>query len=250
MSNPRAEHEIEHGRKLSEGGAEGIWGWGTPAGRVRFQRRAEWICAHAGLKAGVEALEIGCGTGNFTAAFAASGASILALDISEELLEKARGRDLPGNVRFICQPFESLQMPGRFDTVIGSSVLHHLEIEPALADIYRLLKPGGVMAFAEPNMATPQIMVQKNIPWIKARVGDSPDETAFFRRQMHRLLRRTGFTEIEVTPRDWLHPAVPQGMIALMQKTEAALERIPLLRGIAGSLYIHARRPLVEGAAA
>ncbi|KAF0109313.1 MAG: type 12 methyltransferase [Anaerolineaceae bacterium] len=251
----RAEHEIAHGRKLSEAGAEQVWGWGTPAGQVRFRRRADWIAAQAGLRSGVRVLEIGCGTGNFTEVFAASGADLLALDISEDLLERARERRLPGNVRFVCQPFETLDEAGGFDAVIGSSVLHHLDIHPALAEIFRLLrspdpasgKPGGVMAFAEPNMLNPQIMIEKNIPWIKERMGDSPDETAFFRWQMRRLLREAGFTGIEVTPRDWLHPAIPPAAIGFFEKVGSALEKIPLVREFAGSLYICARRPAGTG---
>jgi 2-polyprenyl-3-methyl-5-hydroxy-6-metoxy-1,4-benzoquinol methylase len=242
-TSSRAEHEIAHGRKLSESGAEQVWGWGTPAGQVRFRRRADWIAVHAGLRSGVRALEIGCGTGNFTEAFAASGADILALDISEDLLARARERHLPGNVRFVCQPFETLDQDGQFDAVIGSSVLHHLDIRPALAGIFRLLKPGGVMAFAEPNMLNPQIMIEKNIPWIKERMGDSPDETAFFRGQMRRLLQQAGFAQIEVTPRDWLHPAVPPKMIPAVQNIESLLDRTPLLREVGGSLYIRAARP-------
>lgn len=239
----RAEHEIAHGRKLSQAGAEQIWGWSTPAGQVRFRRRAAWIAAQAGLRPGVRALEIGCGTGNFTEVFAQSGADILALDISEDLLAQARARRLPPNVRFVCRPFEALEEAGGFDAVIGSSVLHHLEIRPALAGIFRLLRPGGVMAFAEPNMLNPQIMIEKNIPWVKERMGDSPDETAFFRGQMRRLLREAGFEQIQVTPRDWLHPAVPERWIPAVLKIEAALDRTPLLREIGGSLYIRAARP-------
>ena len=247
VTSSRAEHEIAHGRKLSESGAEQVWGWGTPAGQVRFRRRADWIIRHAGLRSGIRALEIGCGTGNFTEAFAGSGAEILALDISEDLLERARERYLPVTVRFVCQPFETLDIMEAFDAVIGSSVLHHLEIASALAEIFRLLKPGGVMAFAEPNMLNPQIMIQKNIPWVKERAGDSPDETAFFRGQMRRLLRQTGFEQIEVTPLDWLHPAIPPVDIGFFQKVGAVLERMPLVREFAGSLYIAARRPPEAG---
>jgi 2-polyprenyl-3-methyl-5-hydroxy-6-metoxy-1,4-benzoquinol methylase len=242
-TSSRAEHEIAHGRKLSESGAEQVWGWGTPAGQVRFRRRADWIAAHAGLRSGVRALEIGCGTGNFTEAFAASGADILALDISEDLLARARERHLPGNVRFVCQPFETLDEDGQFDAVIGSSVLHHLDIRPALAEIFRLLKPGGMMAFAEPNMLNPQIMVQKNIPWIKRRAGDSPDETAFFRWQMKRLLQQAGFVDICIIALDWLHPATPASWIPAVQKLESLLAKIPLVKEIAGSLYITGVRP-------
>jgi 2-polyprenyl-3-methyl-5-hydroxy-6-metoxy-1,4-benzoquinol methylase len=238
----RAENEIAHGRKLSESGAEQIWGWGTPAGQIRFHRRAERIIRLAGLQPGVQALEIGCGTGNFTEAFAVSGANILALDISEDLLEIARTRHLPKNVSFTCKPFEALKETGQFDAVIGSSVLHHLDIRSALATIYQVLKPGGLMSFAEPNMLNPQIMVEKNVPWIKRHMGDSPDETAFFRWKMRRMLREAGFDQIEVTPLDWLHPAVPKRMIDTVLKIESLLDRTPLLREFGGSLYIRARR--------
>ncbi len=100
------------------------------------------------------------------------------------------------------------------------------------------------MAFAEPNMLNPQIMVQKNVPWIKRRAGDSPDETAFFRGQMKRLLNKAGFQKIEVVPLDWLHPAIPSSAIGFFQKVETILEKMPLLQEFAGSLYISACRPL------
>jgi 2-polyprenyl-3-methyl-5-hydroxy-6-metoxy-1,4-benzoquinol methylase len=243
-NSTRAEHEIEHGRKLLEAGAEQTWGWGTAAGQIRARQRADWIIQHANLKPGMSVLEIGCGTGNFTEYFAQSGANIMALDISEDLIRRAKERNLTKNIQFICRPFEALEMSGEFDAIIGSSVLHHLEIKPALQEIYRLLKPDGVMAFAEPNMLNPQIMVQKNIPWIKRRVGDSPDETAFFRGQMQRLLKQVGFKQIDILPLDWLHPAIPPRAINFFLNIGKMLEKTPLLREFAGSLYISARRSL------
>ena len=86
------------------------------------------------------------------------------------------------NVQYQIQNAYALSYSERvFDSVVGSSVLHHLEIKEALRDIYRVLKPGGTIYFTEPNMLNPQIAIQKNIPWIKRKLGDSPDETAFFR---------------------------------------------------------------------
>src|SRR5437773_1072311 len=92
---PRAEHEISHGKWLAAKDTEKVWGWGTPAGRLRANRRASLIMDGAELAPEKRALEIGCGTGMFTEMFAASGATILAVDISAELLEKARLRSLP-----------------------------------------------------------------------------------------------------------------------------------------------------------
>src|SRR5438270_13417090 len=86
LSATRAKHEILHGRKLALGHAETTWGWGTPAGKLRADRRAELIARGARLCPGMRALEIGCGTGLFTEWFARTGADIIAVDISPDLL--------------------------------------------------------------------------------------------------------------------------------------------------------------------
>lgn len=244
----RAAHEMEHGKHLAQSEAERIWGWGTPAGQVRARRRAELIAVGARLGPGMRALEIGCGTGLFTEMFAHSGANLVAVDISPELLERAQRRGLPaGQVLFLARRFEDCEVEGPFDAVIGSSVLHHLDVETAVVKMYHLLRPGGRISFAEPNMLNPQIMIQKNVPWIKRRLGDSPDETAFVRWRLHALLQRVGFVEVEIWPFDWLHPATPTPLIGLVSRLGRWLERLPLLREFAGSLYIGARRPLDDG---
>lgn len=85
----RAEHEIHHGELLASKDTELIWGWGTPAGRVRATRRAKLIGRGAKLGPNVHVLEIGCGTGMFTEMFAQTRARIVAVDISPDLLKKA-----------------------------------------------------------------------------------------------------------------------------------------------------------------
>jgi 2-polyprenyl-3-methyl-5-hydroxy-6-metoxy-1,4-benzoquinol methylase len=244
-NSSRAAHEIEHGRKLAQSEPEHIWGWDTPAGCIRAERRAELIARGADLGPGKRALEIGCGTGLFTEKFARNGAQIVAVDISPELLEKARARGLPASqVRFLAMPFEQCDVEGPFDAVIGSSVLHHLDIKPALVRIFTLLKPGGILFFAEPNMLNPLIIVLKNVKWIKRRFGDSPNETAFFRWSFLRLLLETGFEQPVVAPYDWLHPATPKGMIGAVRAAGEILEKTPLLKEFAGSLLIRATRPV------
>ncbi len=91
----RSENEITHGYKLVQSDPEKVWGWGTPAGQLRAIRRAEMIIYGAELKSGMRVLEIGCGTGLFTEMFARTGAHLVAVDISGELLEFAHGRGLP-----------------------------------------------------------------------------------------------------------------------------------------------------------
>lgn len=242
MTSGRTIHEIAHGKKLAGSDPELIWGWGTPAGRLRAKRRANLIAAGAELKSGMRVLEIGCGAGMFTEMFAKSGAYIVAVDISPELLTRAKARGLPENrVQFLHKRFEDCNLEGPFDAVIGSSFLHHLEIEPALSRIHDLLKPGGVMSLAEPNMLNPQVYLERHARFLFPYV--SPDETAFVRWRLQRLITKARFEYIEIIPFDWLHPAIPSSLISLVSSIGRRLEQVPALREFSGSLYIRARRP-------
>ena len=238
---PQARHEIAHGRLFAKGDTDRIWGWGTPAGRLRARRRAELIILGAGLGRGVRALEIGCGTGLFTEIFAQTGADLLAVDISGELLERARTRQIPSDrVRFLQGPFEDSAVDGPFDVVIGSSVLHHLNVRVALAGIHALLRPGGRLCLAEPNLLNPQVFLERRfrrwLPYV------SPDETAFVRWPLQRLLAVIGFTQVSITPFDWIHPATPCTLIPFVQRVGRWLEQLPILREGAGSLLIRCAR--------
>ena len=156
------EKEVLHGEYLASHNPEKIWGWETPAGRQRATRRAQMIIDGARLSSGMRILEVGCGTGLFTEMFAQANVFILAVDISNELLEYAAKRRLPpGRVQFLNKKFEECAVEGPFDAVIGSSILHHLDIEASLGKMYSLLKTGGRISFAEPNMLNLQIFLQK-----------------------------------------------------------------------------------------
>ncbi len=145
------------------------------------------------------------------------------------------------NVQYQIQNAYALSYSeGAFDSVVGSSVLHHLEVEKALRGAYRLLKPGGTIYFTEPNMLNPQIAIQKNVPWIKRKLGDSPDETAFFRWPLWRLLERTGYRDVRIDPFDFLHPKTPVALIDHVKALGRFLEKVPVISEFAGSLYIRA----------
>lgn len=237
----RLENEIEHGRYLLAHGAGEVWNWETPAGRLRWARRVEMLTHH--LRPGQHVLELGCGTGYFTRELARTGAQIIAIDISPDLLEAARRDCQRDNVSFEIQnAYDLSYADATFDSVVASSVLHHLDLGEALREIYRVLKQDGSISFTEPNMLNPQIAVQKNIPSVKKRMGDSPDESAFFRWPLFRRLRATGFRDVHLRPFDFLHPRTPPGWIPMMQRLGAFAETTPLLREIAGSLYIRASK--------
>jgi SAM-dependent methyltransferase len=235
----RVTKEIRHGRFLAKYGAGEIWNWESPAGKLRWARRVKMLSKHLG--AGMRVLELGCGTGYFTRELARSGADIVAIDVSPELLEIARANCSGRNVRYEIQNASALSYPDAvFDSVVGSSVLHHLEIEEALREIHRVLKVGGTIYFTEPNMLNPQIAVQKNVPWVKRKLGDSPDETAFFRWPLRRLLEQTGYRDVRIDPFDFLHPKTPVPLVGRLDVLGRFLEHLPVISEFAGSLYIRA----------
>ncbi len=241
--DPRKAAEVRHGQAIAPRAAS-VWGWASPAGRLRAARRGQLLARAAGLRAGLRVLELGCGTGVFTRQWAATGAAILAVDISPDLLRAGAAEDAGGGARRAVMDVEALGLrAGVFDAVLGVSVLHHVDLSWTLAQIHWVLRPGGRIAFSEPNMLNPQVAVQQNSVVLKRLAGGTPHETAFTRWGLGAALRRHGFADIRIVPFDFLHPLTPRRAIPAVSRLAAAAERIPLLREIAGSLFITAIRP-------
>lgn len=237
----RLANEIEHGKYLLKNQAGEIWNWESQAGKKRWKRRVKMLCEN--LTNNLNVLELGCGTGYFTKELVKTDAKITALDISPDLLENAKDNIKSDKINFVLGNACSMSFyDSEFDIVLGSSVIHHLEIDFAIKEIYRILKVGGSIKFTEPNMLNPQIALQKNIPFIKKMLGDSPDETAFFRWKLKKNLLNVGFTSVKITPFDFLHPKTPRIFIGLIEKVGPFFEKIPFLREFAGSLYVTAKK--------
>lgn len=235
------QREQEHGRRLAGRGAEEVWGWRSAAGQARADRRAGFFRER--LAPGMLALELGCGTGLFTRKVASRGAHLAAIDLSRSLLGEAVARGAPEGVGFFVADAHRLPYAeSTFDLVYGSSVLHHLDVVACLAECFRILRPGGWIVFAEPNMCNPQILAERKVPSIRRMTGTSPDETAFVRFRLARRLRDGGFLRVSVKPHEFLHPATPRRLIPVMQRVTTLLERLPGAREIAGSLLISGQK--------
>ena len=173
------------------------------------------------------------------------GARIVGLDLSTDLLSKARGRlARAANVSLHRGNAEHLPYASSsFDAVYGSSVLHHLDLERSLAETFRVLRPGGRCVFTEPNILNPQVAIMFRLGLTKKYFGVSPDEMAFSRFRALRALRGAGFADPAVEPFDFLHPATPPFLCGVVEGAGRVIERVPLLREISGSFVVRARRP-------
>lgn len=232
-------HEIEHGA-TETAVVQAERGWSSAAGKIRRQRRIEFLCD--GLAQTSRVLEVGCGTGLQTGELWKKFRDLVGIDISPDLVALAEQR-APGPT-YVVMDAHAPQFPdSSFDAIVGVSILHHLEWQVAMDAYFRLLKPGGVLRFSEPNLLNPQIFLQKNIPILKRWAGDSPDEYAFTKWTAERCLRRSGFESIVVTPFEFLHPSTPLKLIPAVLRLEKIIAATPM-NHIAGSLLISARKGL------
>lgn len=244
MFDQRKLSEIEHGAKIVDR-AERFWGHSKKAGRQRILRRIKLMVEWGAINNASKVLEIGAGTGEFTRYLAESGAQITAVDISPDLLAVAR-KKLDGcrNVQFIVGDAEELgALPDNYFTnIVGNAILHHLDCAKALRTCWSKLWEDGSVFFTEPNMLNPQIALQKTIPWLKKLAGDSPDETAFFRWQIKKVLKQVGYRDIIVRNFDFLHPFLPDSLADVLNMPLRVLEFVPLVREFSGSLLIYAKK--------
>jgi SAM-dependent methyltransferase len=94
-----------------------------------------------------KALEIGCGTGEFTRLLAARAQHVFALDLSPQMIRLAQQQAAnhpnieyaTGDVMRLSLPFES------YDCIVSLATLHHLPLEQAVLKMKATLKPDGVL---------------------------------------------------------------------------------------------------------
>lgn len=116
-------------------------------GRRHFQALVE----NAGLIPGSRVLEVGAGMGRFTRMLDEAGFRVVASDLSEGQIANLR-RDFP-HVEAIVADAAGLPLPAEpYDAVVGFFTLHHMpDLRAAFARFARVVRPGGVVAFCEPN---------------------------------------------------------------------------------------------------
>lgn len=115
---------------------------------------------------GQRVLEYGCGVGGYTTGLTKIGGQVTGIDISEVALQKA---DIYAKDRGLHIPFSVMnaeQMAfadSTYDLIFGAGILHHLDLDRALAELARTLKPSGQAIFLEPLGHNPIINLYRNL---------------------------------------------------------------------------------------
>ncbi|MCS7060641.1 MAG: class I SAM-dependent methyltransferase [Anaerolineae bacterium] len=200
-----------------------------PAGTPYLRRQTDEMVRATGITAGQRVLEVGCGMGRYTFLLAERGIRIEGLDLSPVLLDRLREYDggqynIPLYCTDISRPPSELEE--RFDSVIGFFTLHHLhDLELCFRGITRLVRPGGVVAFLEPNPYNPlyylQILFTPGMTW----EGDGG--LIHMRRSvLFNAMRRAGLENLELTRFGFFPPFLTNRTWGA--RLESILERIPL----------------------
>ena len=127
---------------------------------------------------GKEVLDYGCGNGSGSIELLKRGARhVTGIDISEVQTDEARRRvaaaGYADRASFSAADAHATGFEDdAFDLIVGAGILHHLELEPALRELHRILRPGGQAVLLEPLMHNPLLKLGRAL----TPAARTPDE--------------------------------------------------------------------------
>ncbi|MGI9341489.1 MAG: class I SAM-dependent methyltransferase [Gammaproteobacteria bacterium] len=165
------------------------------ADEAAYERKLEITRKY--LRPDMHVLEFGCGTGSTAILHAPHVERIHAIDISAKMLDIAKRRADEagvGNVNFDQLTLEQLGATEEsFDAVLGLSILHLLDDkDAAIAEVHRLLKPGGVFISSTACIGDMAKIFGLILP-VGAFLGAIPRVKVFTRTELETSLNDAGF---------------------------------------------------------
>jgi 2-polyprenyl-3-methyl-5-hydroxy-6-metoxy-1,4-benzoquinol methylase len=181
-------------------------------------------------------LDVGSSVGCIVEAALDRGWEAAGADVSEQAVQFCRERGLR------CEQFDGRTLPfpdSSFDVLTSWHVIEHVaDVEQALAEWYRVLRPGGVMALETPDASSPIVRLRG----AKYRKFWAPEHSyTFTPRTLRAFVERAGFT---LLPRPILGRlgALSPGMAAYAVGYQM-YHGIRAAAGISKAFQIFARRP-------
>lgn len=145
--NPkRAESEAEAADRLLHGSSFGAAAAAYAENRPGYAEAAvRWALEPVRDRQPVRVADIGAGTGKLTATLAGRGAEVTAVEPDPQMLAELR-RTMPA-VRSVPGSAEEIPLPdASLDAVLAGQAMHWFDMDRALPEIARVLRPGGVLA--------------------------------------------------------------------------------------------------------
>jgi len=161
------------------------------------ERLAE-IIKELAIKPGSRVLDVGTGTGvllPFLVEAVGPTGSIVALDIAEEMLARARAKNGDRNIEYVLGDITSTPFQeGTFDEIICNNTFPHLrDKSAALREMARILRPGGRVVICHPKSREAVNELHRSIGGVVA--NDLLPEDG----EMQKLLEENGFVQISIT---------------------------------------------------
>jgi SAM-dependent methyltransferase len=245
------------------------WAERQPVQDILLQPVADLLIDRAGIKPGEHVLDVGCGSGSTTFAFAravGSAGRVTGVDISAPMLSRAREVTPPGApVEFFLadatiHPFA----PDSFDLLASRfGVMFFADPVVSFANLHRAMRRSGRLAFAcwreareNPFFMVPLQAVYKHIPKLPPVGPEDPGPFAFASQErVTRILDAAGFSEIAMEPCTVsLDVAVGRGLDAAVQgglqigpAARALAEHPPEVVAAAGASIREALAPYAKG---
>lgn len=153
------------------------------------------------LKDTDEVLEVGCGTGTTALRLAPHVSRITATDLSSEMIaiarEKATGQACSNGEFTVATPDAARWPDGSFDAVLAFNLWHLApDRVSAFANVYRLLRPGGVFVSKTPCLAEMNPFIRLAVPVMRL-VGKAPYVAFFSAAALESEIEGAGFMIIE-----------------------------------------------------
>ena len=160
------------------------------------QSKLRQMATRLEIRSGSVVLDVGTGTGVFVPFLRqriGGDGKILALDIAEEMLHRARVKNFDGVVAYLNADVAHIPLPeASVDSVVCySSFPHFQDKAKALAEMYRVIKRGGRIFICHSSSREAINGLHNGIPEVAGDV--IPGETA-----MRLMLSEAGFADVEI----------------------------------------------------